>query len=349
MSTELLYETIQIGLMYQRDGLRNTFRQHFRDDVVPLLSSLLKEVSHEIQREHNLVSVEQSDKKYQEVIHYTSIGVLVSMIQAQDTHINRVTVSSTDELNDEKKSIDESPPASSLRLYDTAHVNDPDEGTYFTRHLLPSEEHEWLKDSSTSHAYIASYIKPMTAPELASDNLVFWRAYGQEGEGCSIKFKIPVNQVLNVLYGPEPINATVQKLIPVREALAPLSNIDDSVIKQRIRNVFWGYLGTIQYLYKSSAYQYENECRFVVPASQVEPGAIMYEYILNRGSTGRLRHYCVRKELDITNILTSETEITIGPCVGDAYDLISSLRTLLRRATLYGPEVIRSEISYRKP
>ena len=79
--------------------------------VYPELSDVLKNLLDKIENRHRLEEYEGGKKI--RVIHYTSISTLVSMLQ--------------------NASVDGR--SASLRLYDSAHFNDPDEGKYFYRNL----------------------------------------------------------------------------------------------------------------------------------------------------------------------------------------------------------------------
>jgi len=99
------------------------------------------------------------------ITHYTSIHSLVSMLQS----------ASRDEKN-------------FLRMYDSAHSNDPGEGNFLKRHL--SKEYTSLIGDEASHAYIASFVLSDDEKGKARDNLSFWRAYGRDGEGCSLSLPL---------------------------------------------------------------------------------------------------------------------------------------------------------------
>ena len=291
------------------------------------------------------------------IVHYTSIGTLVSVLNRLISREDPSSIGGESQGGEigNKEHV-------SLRLYDTFHSNDPDEGNYFYRkfkqHL--AEEYGWvLKDDKSFHsAYVASFVLP-EQNKNTEDDLVFWRGYGKEGEGCSLL--IPINTKENmhfrsnlkkVIYEEDKVQVTMEKLQMGLEYLNPLIHAEDSGIKEYAReqlaNAFWKLLSEIRYLYKSKAYEHENECRYV---SLGEGGErVFFEYQDRRNdSPPRLRHYLEIEALQVKNLLGSNSVITLGPCVPYRSNVQFCLQALLRKAKVYARRVICSEIVYRKP
>ena len=162
-----------------------------------------------------------------------------------------------------------------------------------------------------------------------------------------MKLRTPTAHVRKVLYTSEELERTEKLLHPVLDALAPLVGTDDSWVKHALREAFWASLGRIRFLYKSPAYQYERECRFVIAKTEISDDKILFDYRYDGGSSGRLRHYCEDMALNVSKILGSGSSITIGPCVADREDLKQSLEILKERTGL-GATVKCSGISYRR-
>lgn len=325
---ESLENAVKAGLGYcQRESDRLGIT-YVSESVVPPLKAVLKDVVKEIQENHMF-----RDNEGNFVIHYTSIAVLLDMLQS----------SSMDEEN------------SSLRLYDSVHFNDPDEGKYLERNL--KKQFCWLQDQNglegprRSHAYIASFIIPDAKRDM-SNNLVFWRTYGHEGEGCSLLLHIPLWRLRKVLYGPDGTEQTGCILRAVLDMLKPLVDIERQPLQQEIRSslsaVVWQSLEEVRYLYKSEAYDYEKECRFVIPESDICKDKICFEYQERNDYPGIVRHYCEDEILKISAVLGSGSSITLGPRVSDADNVRYCLEILLKRKKLPIPEIKISEISYRK-
>jgi hypothetical protein len=279
------------------------------------------------------------------VIHYTSIAVLVSMLQGASKD------------NEERKEKEDKAlePGSTLgdkkslwRLYDSVHLNDPDEGNYLIRNLHLPEKYAWLgKKDDVAPAYSTSFIIPDSTRDM-SDNLVFWRTYGREGEGCSLVLNVPPFRLHKVLYGTKGVQPTAGALRPILDLLDPLLAIEDLSIRESVQRTVGESLEKIRYLYKSEAYEYENECRFVVVESDIPRDKICYEYQERNNSPARIRHYCEHEALQLGKLLDSNSSITLGPCVPYRDNVRSCIEELRNRAELHGPEIKISQIAYRK-
>ena len=335
--------------------------------VMPVLKDVLKNLCLEIEERHKVD--EPEDGKDNFVIHYTSIGNLVSMLKREAKNRQNAAKNEQNKVKDEQNATEDKQDVAkdeqesskdeqnaigernaSLRLYDSVHFNDPDEGNYFFRNL--PKKYAWLGEKKESHAYIASFIFPAT--EKNSDNLVFWRTYGKEGEGCSLKLRIPRDRLRKVLYGADEVKCTGKDLRPVLEAIHPLVSIGKRSLKEEVQEklaeVIWQFWAKLRYLYKSEAYRYEQECRFVIPELDADKDKICFEDKEHANSPLHIRHYYEDDALKVKNILTTGSLITLEPCVpDDPYNMSYYLDSLLRKAGLFGPEIKISEISYRKP
>ena len=275
--------------------------------------------------------VDKGDReRHKLVIHYTSIAALMSMIQG-------------DSLGH---------PQPSLRLYDSVHSNDPAEGNYLTRELL--KQYKWLAKTDVRHAYIASFILPECRRDMdqLNDNLVFWRTYGHEGEGCSLSLYTPLSKLRRVCYGPDSEDAerTVEELRSVLDLLNPLE-IDNPLIPDRvsrkIAETVCNALEKIRYLYKSKAYEHEKECRFVLQESETKKEKIRFEYLEGINSPARIRHYYEHEALQIQELLKSGSSITLGPCVPFRENVLYCVSMFKDRAN-WEAEIRTSNIIYRK-
>ena len=271
-------------------------------------------------------------------VHYTSIGALISMLKPPSKPENT---------------------SSFWRLYNSVHSNDPNEGSLLIRIL--SKEYCWLEEKEVAdirYAYVASFIFPdqdTNSPgENLEDNLVFWRAYGREGEGCSLLLQqLPsLHNLRKVLYGEDSAKRSVENLRPVLDVIDSfIANLDATQDKLRrmLINAVKGHTEKIRYLYKSEAYKYEQEYRFVFLESDIEPNKICFESPNESDNPVRIRHYLEHEELKINNLLISGSKIVIGPSVRHQHDVRYCIRELLERANLLGPSVTVSNIKYRKP
>lgn len=267
------------------------------------------------------------------VTHYTSINALFSMLQSAA----------------EGKS-------GSLRLYDSVHFNDPDEGKILVGYF--EKRHPWmrLEYRHPSLAYVASFVAPPSDQQRDSsnDDLVFWLTYGKECEGCSLRISIPNAQLRKVSYCADEATRTGQALLPILDAIEPLADVNED-IRITLAKGFLDSMEGTQYLYKSEAYQFENESRFLVGGSNVCKDNICFD--LRNNSSPIIRHYWEHEDLSVGEIFGSGTSITIGSRVPDFDDLERSLKILIERINTrleendkspINPDIFFSNIQYRK-
>lgn len=305
---------------------------YITDIVRPLF--LQKAVAHIFMpiKERHLVSAQDLN-----LVHYTSVDTLVKILQRSSGDTNGY-----------------------LRLYDSAHFNDPDEGRYLTRITQWNEDNsDWLSSPVKAHAYITSFIPAERGQANdINDNLVFWRTYGNDGHGCSIE--IPGTQLdggdlplLRVLYGRHKARKTVSELKELEKSFQDIHDEFDPVrgvlgegfLNGIIKEIIAEEFELFSYLHKSEAYQYEKECRFVV--TELETGNPTYEYINRESGHEDVRQYYEHEMLSAKNILVSGATITLGPSVKNEDRIESYLRHLLNEAGLLGPAIKQSSINYR--
>ena len=265
------------------------------------------------------------------VIHYTRITALVSMLK--------------DARNRDKNF--------SFRLYDSVHLNDPDEGEYFTRNFNLPKKYNWLGKKDLGHAYIASFIIPSSkdsSKEDMRDKLLFWRTYGEEGEGCSLSLPIPRSKLQRVLYGPRYVNRALRELKSVLDLLDPLiTKINNPLIQEYLAATVWESLGRISYLHKDDAYEYEKECRFVITESDVpDKDKICFDDKDLNNSPIRIRHYYEHEDLEVISLLATGSSVRLGPRVPHPGNVCYYLNALRQRAGLAPQEIKISKIPYRK-
>ena len=296
--------------------------------VVPALRAALEEAVSTISERHKVAPADLEGGV--ELAHYTSMRVLYEMLSRVDT----------------------------LRLYDSIHLNDPDEGRYLTRHIASMSQYDWMVDplelvlsgqsgvSEVENAYVTSFV----AGRNVQDNLVFWRTYGHEGTGCSIVCSVDTEILNRVIYGEKELEPTIDSIRPVLDCLAPIVAKISTAMHVSLVTQVWKSLMKIAYLYKSSAYKYEKEYRVVVLESDVKPEDVKFHYRDSATGSPRIRHYVERSELNIDTILPSASLVTIGPCVPFADDVRRRLSMIANSSGLTGrPEITSSKISYRSP
>ena len=316
-------------------------------NVCNKLKCVLDFFCNDILKNHCVIKESNSDMEI-DVVHYTSIKVIFSMLENMEE-------------NEGEPKQTEKRLAPSLRLYDSIHFNDPEEGKFLISNL--SKDYEWLKNNapSNAYAYIASFISRDKEQERhAGDDLVFWRTYGKDGEGCSLLLTVTHSCLHKVFYGQQETKTTVCKLESILSHLDLLiknDKLSDAInIKQDIAKIIWKSLEKIRYLYKSKAYEYENECRCIRTESDInknknggeEIRKICYEYLDNNDAPARLRHYYEDENLKIEDILSSSrNSIMIGPCVPNHTNVEHCIKDLCNKANIECA-VMTSEIPYQK-
>ena len=344
--SEEILEELKVAVNGGREYLEQSGTlplEYITDIVYPLLQNMLRDLCLRIKERHKVDDSGNEEHKF--VIHYTSISALVSMLRdASEEPKREAKKSESEPMTSDKKS--------SWRLYDSVHLNDPEEGNLLIQNL-PKKYNWLLGNREESHAYIASFMSDTISKR---DDLAFWSVYGKEGNGCSLWLRVPRSRLQKVRYGTREVNDTVKVLKSVLDSLEPLVRIRKSPIRERVREVLsgvvWEYLEKIRYLYKSDAYKHESECRFVIAESDIpDKKKIRFEDQDRKDYPECIKHYYEPEdvELGIENMLVTESLITLGPCVSHPYNVEYYLKTLMRRANLEGPKVERSNISYRKP
>ena len=297
--------------------------------VIPFLK---KAISEEFKSLKESYRVCHENNEAPTVVHYTSVGTVIKMFR--DYSENK---------------------ASYLRLYDTFHFNDPDEGRY-----LKLEKSD-LKKTTSPCAYATSFVVPRDAKEIeaARDNLVFWRTYGREGAGCSLTIKIPAHRLYQVRYGETKtaVEAVASIKRKIMDALSPIMNLDESgpkeqdipaLLREATAVAMREEAEAVLYLHKSKAYNYENEARVVKTVRSIKEERkrdIVFDY---ESSKNKTRHYYEDDDLSVENLLVTGSIITLGPCVSFKENMAYCLEHLKEKSGLIGPEVRQSEVSYRR-
>lgn len=324
--------------------------------MLPALRQYFERSCAEINAGHQL---DEADTPEVKVVHYMSLATIYSMIDGQRKWILSQEEDSDKHVGDDVHSSTAPAPSSeerrpSYRLYDSVHFNDPGEGAYLVDELHDS--YRWLDEYDTHLAYIASFILPTSPQDITevADDLVFWRTYGREGQGCSVSLTVPWDRLRRVMYDPEDVTRSLQLLQSALGALDSLIEVANTFeapviaeVRRYMATVIWEALGEIRYLYKRQSYGYERECRIIVPSSSIEgTNQVRYTYS-PAGSVGVIKHYYEDPTLPLTSLFGSDTIVTVGPAVGNAADVCRAIKALLRQAKLNGT-VKRSTIQYRQ-
>ena len=301
--------------------------------VIPFLKKAISEKFKSLKESYRVC---HENNEAPTVVHYTSVDTVIKMFR---------------DYSDNE--------ASYLRLYDTFHFNDPDEGRYLK--LAKCEVLSDLMKKTSPCAYATSFVVPRDAKRIESvrDNLVFWRTYGREGTGCSLAIKIPAHRLYQVRYGETKtaVEAVASIEHKILDALSPMMDLDESgpkeqdipaLLREATAVAMREEAEAVLYLHKSKAYNYENEARVVKTVRSIKEERkrdIVFEY---ESSKNKTRHYYEDDDLSVENLLVTGSIITLGPCVSFKENMAYYLEHLKEKSGLVGPEVRQSEVSYRR-
>ncbi len=269
-----------------------------------------------------------------------------------------------------------------LRLYDTEHANDPEEGRFLLRHW-PSWDNEgpwmWQEEMEGNsdgegglelkeqveqglypgHAYVLSFV-PSSCDERNNDRLVFWREYGRQGAGCSLS--IPKSKLFDggkcslvpyrVLYGEKDVDALASRLNeslfePIRKGIRDIGG-NERMLFEAAQPKVRKELQLFRYLYKDIAYEHEEEYRLVI--LEAGSGTVVrpkYEQRTNTRGETVFRHYMTDESLYSKQILGWESKVILGPTVPHKENVNKTIDTLLRWKSISGTEITSSGVRYR--
>lgn len=180
------------------------------------------------------------------IYQYTSLASLYAML----TQSNRAPFGSA--------------PKIMLRMSNVSYLNDPDEGHFYQDSLADLLPENFSSDDSIIHTddtYIVCFTKTDT------EFLPMWVQYANQAQGCRIEFYNSGIEVTKLKYVnntelPEVMDQLIQQIKnpPTKD---PLINV-------AIQTYATDKLHEIQYYYKSSNYQHENEVRYTttIPVKQ---------------------------------------------------------------------------------
>ena len=319
---------------------------HFRLELKPILVDVVSEAIRILDQRYAINdegAIGKDSNGQVELVHYTTIEALVSILGGVDS-LNDYQRTRREDADHAHSSDPRA--TSSIRLYDAAHFNDPDEGEHLARSLGLHVKYKWLQNRPPLQAYVASFIHSGSG-ENAGDELVFWRTYGNDGFGCSISVSIPRRIIRRVLYGREGASQVEDVIFLVTDTLNSIiakHRLREGILEE-LSKMVWKMLQPVLYLHKSHDYQYEREARVVEIPDRKPSDELLFE--CERGTSGspRIRHYIEHDGLDARSILVSGSCITLGPQVSNRESAKLLLQRLLDTSNLY-TQVKYSEIPY---
>lgn len=341
----------------EREEIEKSFNRAKQKETNPtdardsLFAALRGEISVFKDKNHHSIN------KGTNLVHYTSLETIYSIIE----EYKPIT----------KKPITKEHKPSYLRLYDADYVNDPSEGTWLKERLQEEEEHKWLKQEECKYfknapqvyteVFICSFISGKKDDDIG-DKLAYWQSYGNDGLGCSIQIHIgddDYKHFMPVVYeGDKEFDEKFNKIKSKTERYFCLASTlyneyDSDEEKKKFLEEFWKCFDDIRFLYKDDAYKDEKECRCVKIIRELDkpslynPSPIEIKYELKREGQ-YLRRYIEDNRLKTKHILSSGSNIIVGPAIRKANHLCKNLEKFARKKQLWGPEFDKSIIPYQK-
>ena len=277
-------------------------------DALRSLEEAAPELSKELEARRRL----GNDKEKVKVVHYTSLETMHTLLSDLEQY---------------------------LRLYDSVHLTDPQEGWYVFKGWEEQSKFRKFLESPVSHAYIISFF-PYDVRTTTFDDLSHWRAYGDNGRGCSMVVEVPENELYKVNYCPgkrKKVACDLQRFVEVSCRVWEQAGKNQS--KQEFTLNICATALKSRFLHKHPSYKHECERRaFVANPNQSE---------IKTEVRGRhIRHYVKRDEFKMDCLLTADCRITVGPAVDHKYDVAESFKRILDNRGR-GSDVKVSEIPYR--
>ena len=286
------------------------------------------------------------------LVHYTSVDTLFSMLTYLTDHNDQSPIAANNERPHDDPGF--------LRMYDTFHSNDPNEGRFFISSATSGhgfrKRHQNLWDlminRSRLPAYVASFRGISERSEV--DDLVYWRTYGREGAGCAIVFPvsfIPSDAPLyQVQYGPRKVASELDHLCRVFDDLASLQVLRDRGLLNtsvEIPPYIASALSPIIYLHKATDYEFEEEVRLVITSVDVDSHSLFFHRARDSEMGTRIRHFAHVDALSVRNLLRTGSSIVLGPAVRSRANVRYVIGRRLTELGLPGPKLIESRIAYR--
>ena len=247
-----------------------------------------------------------------------------------------------------------------FRMYNYEFANDPEEGD-----IRPSM---WREIENTSREIFGKYDPKLKSHQISQestygcsfstgemdveDDLMYWRLYGGDGNGCSIKLGVPPRGIYRVRYMEkgEQGDATAEITAVACKLNRLLACMDSAIedapkscqvavcqsMNKAVDQVLDGYF----HLLKNKAYKHENEWRVV----QVSPDEKDVNFSV--GSDRIVRRYIEGQRME--ELLVTGSKITLGPRVSNKNAAIKYIKGWLRKHNMVYTEVRASSKSYRQ-
>lgn len=221
-----------------------------------------------------------------------------------------------------------------LRMYNYEHSNDPDEGKIKPPEWKKVEEDaraSWIDDvlenrnnwvEDMIHGWSTYGCSFSSGPAGVEDDLTYWRLYGNDGQGCSLKISSPNERIYRVRYRDKDFSKREkedqQEDERIARRLKSIFDIGSETVKgapeehkstvgitvaEGLLRIIYGYYHLIKHI----AYAGEKEWRMI----RVMPRSDAIRFDTTSGND--IKRYVEGPVLE--KILSSASAITIGPTV----------------------------------
>lgn len=294
---------------------------------------------------HSLLAKPIALTEEEDMAHYTNIQAMHSML--------RIPKNSSEYEEYRKK-------YPVLRLYNTAYMNDPEEGLY----LFDCEELKEIVPYIEEKRYYSTYIASFTTHK--KDDLTMWRLYGQDGKGLSIVlpqkdykmvfpsiidiFKESFHSQLNdseideknillykVSYDCTSIRLNMaEKFNELKSLILKNKDKENSSLVNYLYHFYAKASDEIRYLYKNPQYQTEKEFRYL-SFHRIESEEVKLD-------EREIPHLYIKTTPDL---FRKGVEIIIGPKAEKKIDIKLDLEYRLKRYGFNDVKVSISKAKYR--
>ena len=246
-----------------------------------------------------------------------------------------------------------------FRMYNYEMANDPEEGNIKPRNwrrfenaardLCPEDAVEDGDENRKRSTYGCSFSTDGVGVE---DDLMFWRLYGGDGNGCSLKLGVVPKSIYRVRYMEK--GGKLNDVSEEGDVEARLDHLLDGMkqaisrapkeyrvkvcrsMKQALERILEGYF----HLVKSDAYAHEQEWRMI----SVNPDEESVKYAI--GLDRIVRRYIEGEKMN--SLLVSESQITLGPRVQNIAVARNYVENRVRGHGMHAARVCISSKNYRR-
>ena len=247
-----------------------------------------------------------------------------------------------------------------LRLYNTAYMNDPEEGLY----LFDCDSLKEIVSYIEEERYFNTYLASLSTHQI--DNLTMWRLYGQDGKGISIllpykDYKSIIPSLIDLFTGTFHSNQSdidadegnillyevsydckeirmkiAEKIESIEKIIIDNNDSNNKELRECLFRFFARACDEIRYLFKNPQYQIEKEFRYLTFHN--------INSLSVKEDERDIPHLYVETQPDL---FRKGTEIIIGPKAEDQIALKLDIEYRLKRYGFNDVSVSISKAKYK--